>query len=156
MTDGREALEQLAGRVPREIDREIFDLSPAIGNAHYDRIARLYDAALGTKTYNRALWSTTPDLYRAFAARVFASRASGPHVELGCGSLLFTSHVYARDSGRPAILIDQSVEMLRRARARLERAEGTFPRHVVLARGDVRTLDVAPGFAATTFANFVL
>lgn len=55
MTEARVALEELAGRRPVEIDRDIFELSPTVGAAHYDRIAGLYDAALGTTVYNRAL-----------------------------------------------------------------------------------------------------
>jgi ubiquinone/menaquinone biosynthesis C-methylase UbiE len=156
MTDARAALEELAGRDVREIDRDIFDLSPVVGDAHYDRIAPLYDFVLGTDVYNRALWKTTPAAYRAFATRVFDSRPTGTHVEIGCGSLLFTSHVYESDRGRPAILIDQSIEMLRRARARLEKPTGGFPSHVVLARGDVRTLDFPGGTATTALSAFVM
>jgi ubiquinone/menaquinone biosynthesis C-methylase UbiE len=156
MTDARAALEELAGRMPPQIERGIYELSPLVGTAHYDRIAPLYDVVLGTNTYNWMMWKTTPAAYRAFATRVFKSRAVGTHVEIGCGSLLFTSHVYERDLGRPAILIDQSIEMLRRARARLEKAAGTFPDYVVLARGDIRTLDVPRAVATTALSAFVL
>jgi SAM-dependent methyltransferase len=156
MTDGRAALTELAGRELPEIDREIFELSPVVGGAHYDRIASLYDAVLGTNVYNLALWKTTPETYRAFATRVFEQRPTGTHVEIGCGSLLFTSHVYERDRGRPAILIDQSIEMLRRARSRLDEAPGGFPKHVVLARGDIRTLDFPRGTATTVLSAFVM
>jgi ubiquinone/menaquinone biosynthesis C-methylase UbiE len=151
-----EALEELAGRTPAEIDRDIFELSPIVGRAHYDRIAPLYDVVLATNIYNRVMWRTTPDVYRAFATRIFESRATGPHIEIGCGSLLFSSHLYERDRGRPVVLIDQSVEMLRRARSRLEKGTGVFPRHVVLARADVRMLDFARPVAATVLSAFVL
>ena len=156
VTDARAALEELAGRTPAEIDRDIFELSPIVGSAHYDRIAPMYDALLGTNSYNRVMWRTTPATYRAFATRIFESHASGTHVEIGCGSLLFTSHLYERDRGRPSILIDQSIEMLRRARARLEQGAGTLPRHVVLARGDVRSLEFPRPFATTALSAFVL
>ena len=156
MTDGRLAFEELTGRTPAEIDRDIYEISPVVGAAHYDRIAPLYDAVLGTNAYNLATWRTTPAAYRAFATRVFESRVSGPHVEIGCGSLLFTSHVYQEDRGRAVILIDPSIEMLRRARSRLEKATGRFPRHVVLARGDARTLDFPNGTATTALSAFVM
>jgi len=152
----RLALEELTGRIPAEIDRDIHEISPLVGAAHYDRIAPLYDLVLGTNLYNRAMWRTTPAAYRAFATRVFESRASGTHVEIGCGSLLFTSHLYEEDRGRPCVLIDPSIEMLRRARSRLEKVTGRFPRHVVLARGDARTLDFARGTATTALSAFVL
>ena len=95
-------------------------------------------------------------MYRAFATRIFESRATGPHVEIGCGSLLFSSHLYGHDRGRPVVLIDQSIEMLRRARSRLEKIAGTFPRHVALARADVRTLDFVRPVATTVLSAFVL
>jgi ubiquinone/menaquinone biosynthesis C-methylase UbiE len=154
--DAREALEELAGRMPAQIDRDIYEVSPLVGSAHYDRIARLYDVILSTNLYNLAMWRTTPAAYRAFATRVFQSRESGTHVEIGCGSLLFTSDIYERDCGRPSILIDPSIEMLRRARTRLEKAQGIVPRHVVLARGDARTLDFARGTATTALSAFVM
>jgi len=156
VTDARAALFELAGRDVPEIDRDIFELSPVVGSAHYDRIAAPYDLLLGTNAYNWALWKTTPASYRDFAMRVFESRSTGTHVEIGCGSLLFTSHVYATDRGRPAILVDQSIEMLRRGRARLENRSGRFPEHVVLARGDVRTLDFPAGTATTVLSAFVM
>jgi SAM-dependent methyltransferase len=151
-----DSLEELAGRIPGEIERDIFDLSPLAGSAHYDRIAPLYDLVLGTNLYNLAMWKTTPAAYRAVATRVFESRVSGTHVEIGCGSLLFTSHVYERDHGRPSILIDPSIEMLRRARARLGSACGSFPRLVVLARGDARTVDFVRPIATTALSAFVM
>jgi len=152
----KEALEELTGREPVEIERDIYEISPLAGPARYDRIAPLYDAVLSTKLYNLAMWKTTPAAYRAFATRAFESRTSGTHVEIGCGSLLFTSHLYERDRGRPSILIDPSIEMLRRARSRLEKRSGSFPRHVVLARGDARTLDVPRGTATTVLSAFVM
>jgi SAM-dependent methyltransferase len=156
MNDARTALEQLAGGTPREVEPHIFELSPPIGPAHYDRIARIYDAALGTRAYNRILWKTTPARHRAFATSVFDSQTAGPHIELGCGSLLFTAHLYEHDRGRPVILVDQSIQMLRLARARIAGRSGKVPPHVVLARGDVRALDVTGNLATSVLAVFVL
>jgi SAM-dependent methyltransferase len=156
MSDAHAAFEELAGQRPRELDTDIFDLSAPLGGAHYDRIARLYDALLSTNLYNRVMWKSSPARYRAFAASVFDSRSTGLHVEVGCGSLLFTAQLYDRDRGRPVILIDQSIEMLRLARARLASRTGGVPRHVLLARGDVRALGVAPGQGTTVLSMFVL
>jgi SAM-dependent methyltransferase len=156
MSDARAAFEELAGRPPLEVDTDIFELSAPLGGAHYDRIARLYDVALSTNLYNRVMWKSSPARYRAFAASVFESRSTGLHVELGCGSLLFTSQLYDQNRGRPVILIDQSIEMLRLARARLARRTGEVPPHVLLARGDVRRLGVAAGQATTVLSMFVL
>lgn len=160
MSDPHAALALLAGTTtPREIDDDILDLSPGTPRpAHYDRIAWAYDYVLGARSYNRLFWKTSPHHNRAFAREVFSARDSGTHIELGCGSLLFTAQLYDDDRGRPAILIDQSLEMLRRARARLRRRTGGVPRHVVLVRGDARDIHVAPGAgpAATVLSMHVL
>ncbi|MEP6493303.1 MAG: methyltransferase domain-containing protein [bacterium] len=158
MTDARAALGLLTGITsPREIDDDILELSPGTPRAaHYDRIAFGYDALLGATSYNRILWKTSPQRCRAFAHDVFHARTSGTHVELGCGSLLFTSHLYAEDRGRPIVLIDQSIEMLRRARRRVRSRAGAVPSHVVLARGDVRDLRVTHAGATTVLAMHVL
>src|SRR3954470_1258045 len=114
MSDARSLLEQLASsHTLREIDDDIVDLTTAPPRAHYDLTAPAYDVLVGSSLWHRTLWRTTPGAFRAFAESIFAARPSGPHVELGCGSLLFTSHLYGEDRGRPVVLIDQSVQMLR-------------------------------------------
>src|SRR3954463_10267653 len=116
------AIDALSSLPLSEAERSIFALEgAAVEPAHYDRMGRLYDIACGTRTYNRLVWGTTPEASRAFASSIFASNARGPHVEVGCGGLLFTSHLYDDDRGRECVLIDPSIAMLRIARARLER-----------------------------------
>lgn len=156
MNDARALLAMLAERPIAELEPDIFDLAPTQGSAHYDRMGWLYDAACGTALYNRVVWGTTPDRSREFAERVFASRDAGPHVELGCGSLLFSASVYDRDRGRPVILVDQSLAMLRMARARLSARTGRVPEHVALVRGDARRLPLGRGFASTVLSMHVL
>jgi SAM-dependent methyltransferase len=160
VSDPHAALAQLAPAVaPREIDDEILDLSyDRPRPAHYDRIAWAYDYVLGSKIYNRLTWKTSPARCRSFARDVFDARSTGPHVELGCGSLLFTSPLYDEDRGRAVVLIDQSLEMLRRARTRLRERTGAVPRHVVLVRADARDMCLPPetGIATTVLAMHVL
>jgi SAM-dependent methyltransferase len=156
MNDARATLEEMIGRPPVAIEADIVELSRPTGPAHYDRIGRIYDAALSTRVYNWLLWNSAPARYRAFATSLFESQARGAHVEIGCGSLLFTAHLYTRDRGRPVVLIDESIAMLRLARARLNRLAGGVPRHVVLVRGDGRSLGVAQGIATTALAMLVL
>ena len=118
MTDARAVLATFAtGFQPREIDDDILDLTTSPTRAHYDLTARAYDMFVGLTVWHRALWRTTPAAFRAFAASIYDARSEGPHVELGCGSLLFTADLYDADRGRPVILIDQSIEMLRLTRS---------------------------------------
>jgi SAM-dependent methyltransferase len=157
MTDATSLVSTLAtGRQPIELEADILDLVEPPAAAHYDRMGWLYDACCGTTLYNRAVWGTTPMRSRAFAERVFASRAHGPHVELGCGSLLFTSALYDDDRGRSCILVDQSLSMLRMARRRLRKRLGRVPSYVALVRADARSLPLAPGFASTVLSMHVL
>jgi SAM-dependent methyltransferase len=155
MTNARPALEMLAGREVPAIENDILELSP-VATAHYDRIGRFYDPLIRTNLYNRLAWASSPRAYRAFAERVFRSRNVGPHIELGCGSLAFTADLYREDRGRPIILIDQSLVMLRIARARLKDARGYLPAHVALVRGDARDLRITTGVGTTVLAMLVL
>src|SRR4051812_8948588 len=155
MTDARQLLERIAIEPLSAIDEDIFGSNSAAA-AHYDRMGWVYDAVCGTRAYDALVWNTTPEVSRDFARGVFGSRAEGPHVELGCGSLLFTADLYAHDRGRPCVLIDPSLAMLRMARQRLRSRTGAVPRHVVLVRGDSTRLPVSLAFAATVLSMHVL
>jgi SAM-dependent methyltransferase len=141
---------------PRELDQDILDITTSPPRAHYDLTAPAYDVLVGSSLWHETLWKTTTHAFRTFASTIYGSRSEGAHVELGCGSLLFTSHLYVEDRGRPVILIDHSVRMLRLARRRLRGAAGAVPRHVVLVRGDARDLRLATGWASTVLAVHVL
>ena len=140
-----------------EIDDAIFavDAGAAVPT-HYDRMGALYDAVCGTAAYNFAVWGTTPDASRAFATRIFESRSTGVHVEVGCGGLLFTAHLYDEARGRVCILSDASIAMLRMARERLRRRQGEVPSHVALLRADGFSLPFPVGFATTVLSMHVL
>src|ERR1700742_207800 len=108
------AIDAISMLRPAEIDDAIFEVGgPPPAPAHYDHMGKLYDVVCGTTAYNRAVWGTTPDASRAFATRIFESRSDGIHVEVGCGGLLFTSHLYGAARDRVCILTDPSVQMLR-------------------------------------------
>ena len=151
------AIDALSSLPLSEVERSIFALEgAAVEPAHYARMGRLYDIACGTRAYNRLVWGTTPEASRDFASRIFGSRASGPHVEVGCGGLLFTSHLYEDDCGRECVLIDPSIAMLRMARVRLERRHGKVPGYVTLLRGNGLQSGLPAGFATTVLSMHVL
>src|SRR6185436_14272722 len=106
MADARALLQTLVtvGQ-PREIDDEILDITTSPPRAHYDLTARAYDVLVGSTIWHKTMWNTTPAAFRDFAATIYNARPEGPHAELGCGSLLFTSHLYHENRGRPIILI---------------------------------------------------
>jgi len=156
MLDARALLLDVAHGTVTEIEDDIFGLAPAPPHAHYDRMGWVYDAVCGTSLYGNLVWGAPPHRSRDFAEHVFASRNAGAHVEVGCGSLLFTAPLYDRDRGRPVILVDQSLAMLRMARARLRKRIGRVPSYVALVRGDARGLPFAPAFATTVLSMHVL
>src|SRR5262245_60763548 len=86
----------------------------------YDKRAALYDFLVQTRIYNRLLWGAFPEHYSAFARMADNSQSQGPILDAGCGSLLFTAKAHL-DCGRIVVACDQSVGMLRRARARLQK-----------------------------------
>jgi SAM-dependent methyltransferase len=157
VTDARDLLAAVTiGPPPRELPGGIYDITTSPPRAHYDLTARAYDVLVGSTAWHRLLWKTTPAAFRTFAERIYSSRAGGPHVEVGCGSLLFTAHLYGDDRGRPVILVDQSIQMLQLAARRLAKRFGAVPRHVALVLGDARDLRLEGGWASTVLAMHVL
>ena len=140
-----------------EIDDAIFAVDAGADvPAHYDRMGALYDMVCGTTAYNLTVWGTTPDRSRAFATRIFESQPAGVHVEVGCGGLLFTAHLYDEARDRVCILSDPSIAMLRMARERLRRRHGKVPSHVALLRAEGFSLPFPAGFATTVLSMHVL
>jgi SAM-dependent methyltransferase len=118
----------------------------------YDRRARLYDAIVGSRLYNRVMWGARIDGLREFAARAVESRA-GPILDAACGSMLFSSE--AHRSTRLTVACDLSIAMLERALDRLER-RGAYPENVVLLQADVMRLPFRPGVFSTVLCMNVL
>jgi len=113
-----------------------------IGDQSYDSIADTYDRVIGSRVYQRIVWGN--DISRDAQFAVAAARsATGWWLDAGCGSLLFTTDAHLH-SGRPTVLLDLSVEMLRRARQRLVERCGQVPEHIVLLQGDVLSLPFRP------------
>ena len=137
----------LPGRELRVVEPSIWSVLPAESDAHrYDRLAWCYDGLVGGRLYNRVVWQAHPDEYRAFAREAIGV-GEGPHLDAGCGSLLFTALAYRRSS-RPIVGLDRSIGMLRRARARLAGA-GKAPGGIALVQGDLFDLPFRPGSFAT-------
>jgi SAM-dependent methyltransferase len=125
-------------------------LHPGAGAGRYDRHAALYDRLVGARAYNRLVWGADVDDYVAFA-REAVDTATGPLLDGGCGTAVFTAAAY-RETERPLVLVDRSRAMLERAAARVR--DGAAP--VTLVQGDLHDLPFAPGRFATVCAFAVL
>lgn len=128
-----------ADAVPQLAGNDIWSVLPADTPAPaYDGRAKLYDRLIGNRLYNRIAWGTSPAAYADFARRA-AQSGDGAFLDAGCGSLVSTAAVHAA-SGRPTILVDLSLDMLRVARERLVATAGRLPGHLVLLQADIRRL----------------
>jgi ubiquinone/menaquinone biosynthesis C-methylase UbiE len=135
-----------AGRTLRPAGRGVVSALPTDDpGAPYDRKAAVYDRIVGARAYNRVVWGTSTAAYRDLAFDALAS-GTGPMLDAGCGSAVFTADAYRRAS-RPLVLVDRSVGMLARASGRLEGAPAA------LVQADLSDLPFAPG-SFTTVACF--
>lgn len=136
----------LVGADLRIVAPHIHAIDATTAGGSYDRSAGLYDAVVGNPLYNRLVWGVPVSAY-ADACRAVLDRAPpGPLLDLGCGTLCFTSDAYLAATDRPILLVDRSIAMLQLARDRLLRAAGAFPSHITLVCADALAL---PGSTAS-------
>jgi ubiquinone/menaquinone biosynthesis C-methylase UbiE len=76
-------------------------------------------------------------------------------LDAACGSMLFTAQVYA-GSNLQIVAFDQSLRMLRRARARLIELAGCVPDRILLLQADLGNLVFRPGQFDTILCMNVL
>jgi SAM-dependent methyltransferase len=146
----------LEGCIIRLVEDDIYSALPEAPHKHlYDRRAAAYDSVVGTGLYNRVMWGTSPLDYVAFASAAVASDPAGRMLDAGCGSLLFTAAAYLA-SDRQIIAFDQSLQMLRRARARLIELAGAVPERILLLQADLSDLVFRPGRFQTILCMNVL
>jgi ubiquinone/menaquinone biosynthesis C-methylase UbiE len=146
------------GRQIYEAERGIFStLAADAPPGRYDArwLAPVYDNLIGSRLYNRLVWKADCREYARFERRALDS-ADGWMLDAGCGSLVFTADVIARGSERPIVLLDYSIQMLRRARRRLERVAGSVPENLILLQADLFDLPFRPGTLTTVSAPFVI
>lgn len=117
----------------------------------YDGRARLYDAIVGSRLYNRLLWGARIDSYQDFARRA-VTEARGPVLDAGAGSAVFTAEAYATGD-RPVVLVDLSLGMLGAARERISEVEGGYlPDRFVLIQADLFDLPFHEGAFSTVLS----
>ncbi len=108
-------------------DRKAEPVSTAIWSAlppeqrsdGYDRIATAYDRVVGNSLYNRVVWGASVKDYAGAARDGLAGASSGPILDCGCGSLIFTADAYQSAPLDRMILLDRSLGMMQRGAARL-------------------------------------
>lgn len=120
----------------------------------YDEIAAAYDRVVSHPLYLRIAWGIRVEAERAFAARALAGDA-GAVLDAGCGSLCFTAGAH-QASGRPTLLLDLSLGMLRIARDRLAQRAGGVPERIALLQADALAPPLRDGAFRTVLCPGIL
>lgn len=102
--------------------------------ALYDNKARLYEKLVSSEFYNKFMWGTIPQDYTGFATLAYNS-ADGKILDIGCGGLVQTHKIYARNR-HEVVLLDNSIEMLKIGKARLMEQSIPFPGKITLLHAD--------------------
>jgi SAM-dependent methyltransferase len=111
-----------------------------------------YDKVACNRLYNRLVWGCDIGDYHSLCRQALNSSAEGWVLDAGCGALAFTAKAYADYDARPVIFLDQSITLLRLAKARLAHLRGAVPDNVVFLHGDVRELPFEPKSFGTIIA----
>jgi SAM-dependent methyltransferase len=144
------------GHTVRSVEEGIYSVLPDRPHAHlYDGRAVIYDLVVGTRVYNRVMWGASMSDYIAFARQAVASHPTGVLLDAGCGSLLFSARAHL-DCQRPILACDQSLNMLKCARARLVKLAGHVPERVLLLQADLSALPFRPHSFHTVLCMNVL
>jgi ubiquinone/menaquinone biosynthesis C-methylase UbiE len=110
------------------------------GNEYDSQFGFLYDLIACSAMYNRLIWGYSVEIFSQIASEALQSSPNGPVLDVGCGSLAFTAGTYCRYTERPVILVDQSLKMLRMAKAKLMKLKGCIPENLVFLHADALQL----------------
>jgi ubiquinone/menaquinone biosynthesis C-methylase UbiE len=111
-----------------------------VANTYDTRFGNIYDWVACNPIYNRLIWGYSVAIFASIAHDALRSSKKGNVLDLGCGSLAFTAKTYIQCSERPVILVDQSLKMLRIAKSRLIKINGTVPNNMVFLHADALRL----------------
>lgn len=109
-------------------------------NSYDTRFGDFYDRVACNPLYNRLMWGYSVEIFAKVTDAALRSDTQGSVLDLGCGSLAFTAKTYIQYSERPVILVDQSLKMLRIAKARLIKLNGKVPGNMVFLHADALRL----------------
>lgn len=117
----------------------------------YDRMDWFYDVVIGNALYNRLMWGYPISSLGELCSKALSGSSGEWVLDVGCGSLVFTAEVYAQNTSRPIALVDQSLEMLRRAKSRMTRICKEVPKNMVFFHADAHNLP----FRSNVFSTLV-
>lgn len=142
-----------ADRRLREIEPGLFSaLDPDDQGAPYDSRAAAYDRLVTARWYSPVAWGVPTHRHAEFIADALGSETAGFALDVAAGSCVASAAAYAKTS-RPVIVLDRSLEMLRRGMARLRELGGGIPSHVAFLQADAAALPLRPDALATVLCH---
>ncbi|MBA3035378.1 MAG: class I SAM-dependent methyltransferase [Desulfobacterium sp.] len=111
-----------------------------VGNTYDTQFGNIYDWVACNPIYNRLLWGYSAAIFAFIASDALRLSKKGNVLDLGCGSLAFTAKTYIQYPERPVVLVDQSLKMLKIAKSRLIKINGTVPDNMVFLHADALRL----------------
>lgn len=122
----------------------------------YDKFGSIYDTVACNRLYNRIMWGYCISDFHSLCCDALESATNGWVLDAGCGSLAFTAKTYSQYSERPVVLLDQSIRLLRMAKARLMKLHGSVPGNLVFLHGDALALPFKPQSFSTVISMNLL
>lgn len=139
------------------LEPSIYSLCPPGENVNqYDSMGTIYDRVACSGIYNRLVWGYRTAEYCTLCRTAFEASSDGWVLDAGCGSLAFTAKAYVDNAKRPVVFLDQSLTLLRMARARLIELNGAVPDNMMFFHGDVLSLPFRPTCFQTIVSMNVL
>ncbi len=132
------------------VEPHVYSDSGVVTNEYDTGFGGIYDAVACSRIYNRLVWGYSIETYARLCGAALAE-SPGWMLDAGCGSLAFTAKTYAAGLHRPIVFLDQSLNLLRRAKSRLTFLCGAVPPNVVFLRGDVLRLP----FRSSSFSTIL-
>jgi ubiquinone/menaquinone biosynthesis C-methylase UbiE len=103
-----------------ELKDGLFEVQ-GLANGEYDKQAVKYDNIVSNGLYNRLMWGNSPKDYSNFCNTALKENVNGIIADIGCGTLSFTSEVYAKNQIIEIYLCDLSEGMLKIGKEKLEK-----------------------------------
>ncbi len=126
----------------RSVEPNIYSVLPndETGSEYDSPFGFIYDLVACNPLYNRLIWGYPVKIFPQIALEALRSSQNGPLFDIGCGSVAFTARAYSQHNDRPVVLIDQSLKMIRMAKAKLIKLGGHVPDNLVFLHADALQL----------------
>ncbi len=119
-------------------------------NSYDGLFGDFYDIVACNPVYNKIIWGVDTKKFGHILENLLNS-GNGPILDAGCGSLAFTYEFYRDYDRRPVVFLDQSMNLLRKAKRRLTKKNRTLTDNKLILQGDAFTLP----FQAESFTTIV-